>query len=325
MSEFANERASQPDQLRTETAPALPSPDPVDHTEQEVAKEPLAIRRIQKLRRKNSEAQPAEIATLLEQLFVRDFTLVGGAEAGVNHLIPGAIGAATRNSKVAGITRATSSIGVVQGISTYTQKTAQGVSTAAHVGSSQSIKTYLYGLALLHNLQVENADDAAERILGGDIHQLLRTLEQPIAHQPNQTGVSPLNVITAISQIGLRNPQMFLLVKSGEQLVRSGGSVVKSSKARKAFARQLIQQANETLGEIPTEFPPRLALFDEPEVDKAPETIEATPESDVSATSPEELERIASENTVSVKSARLAAKMFAKGSEKAGLFGFRKK
>lgn len=330
MTELDDERQRTPDQLWTETSspaarPHVGASGSNDARPATDAKEPLAIRRILKLRRKNPEGTPVEISDALDQLFIRDFTLVGGAEAGVNNLVPGAVTAATRNSKVAGLTRAATQIGAVQGISTYTQKTAQGVSTAAHVGSSQAIKTYLFAQALLHHLPVDNADDAAAQILGGDIHQLLTTLEQPIARQPHQSGASPLNVITAISQIGLRNPQMFLLVKSGEQLVRSGGSVVESSKARKEFAQQLIAQAKEVLGETPAAFPDRFIQVIEPEVDKAPENIEATPAEEVAATSAEELERIATQNSASVKGARLAAKMFAKGSEKTGLFGFGKK
>lgn len=63
---------------------------------------------------------------------------------------------------------------------------------------------------------MQDSDDAATKILDGDVHQLLRTLDQPIARKESQTGASVANVLSAVSAIGIRNPQMFLLVKSGE-------------------------------------------------------------------------------------------------------------
>lgn len=297
----------------------------------EPQQEPLAIRRIKKLRTRYPEASPAEIAERVEQAFVRDFMLLGGTEAGVTQMLPGAVHAAHRNSRVARLTSAAGQLGVVQSVANYTQKTAQGIGTAAKVGFSQSIKTYVYAAALLHGLEVTDSEDAATRVLGGGIHQLLRTLDQPIAYENNQPGVTPLNVLAAVAQIGARNPQMFLLVKSGEQLVRSGGSVMASSKAHREFAQQLIVQVREVLGDLPADFPARFALAPAPapapdlaataseelaaspasEVASTPaEEVRATPAQQVQATSAEELERLAQENTAAAKGAKMAAKAF---------------
>ncbi|MDO4917430.1 MAG: hypothetical protein Q3974_07425 [Rothia sp. (in: high G+C Gram-positive bacteria)] len=323
MTDFDDARAPLPDQARAES-PRTPQHQRSQEDPEEISKESLAVRRIKKLRLKNPEATPAEIANSLAQLFIRDFSLVGGAEAGVGNLIPGALNVATRNSKVAGLTRAAAQIGVVQGAATYTQKSAQGVATAAHVGSAQSIKTYIFALALLHRLPAHTAEQATEQVLVGDVHQLLHTMEQPIAHQPNQKGATPLNVISAISQIGLRNPQMFLLVKSGEQLVRSGGSILENTKARKEFAQQLVLQVRENLGAVPADFPAQFAQLEAPHIPQDPATVVATPPEQVAATSSEDLERIAQQNTAPAKGARLAARAFAKGAQRTGLFGFNK-
>ncbi|GGH61772.1 hypothetical protein [Rothia aerolata] len=303
------------DQDRTATAQ---SSNPSPEASPEETQEPLAIRRIRSLRRKFPEETPAQIAERIDQKFSRDFVLVGGAETGINHMIPGALNAATRNSRVANLTRAASQAGVVQNISAYTQKTAQGVSTAAHVGSSQSIKTYLFALALLHGRAPENADDAATEILGGDIHALLRTLDQPIAHEEGQSGVSPLNAIAAVAQIGARNPQMFLLVKSGEQLIRSGSSVMETTRARKEFAAALIKQAHEKLGELPADFPDdaRLAPEEEPQELAPEQASDIGSVEPVEATSAEELNSLAESNTASARGARFAAKAFMAGSKK---------
>lgn len=303
------------DQDRTVPAPR-PEPGPDESHEQ--AQEPLAVRRVRALRQRFPEESPAQIAARIDQKFSRDFVLVGGAETGINHMIPGAFNAATRNSRVANLTRAASQAGVVQNISNYTQKTADGVSTAAHVGSSQSIKAYLHALALLHGRAPASADAAATEILGGDIHALLGTLDQPIAREEGEKGVSPLNAIAAVAQIGARNPQMFLLVKSGEQLIRSGSSVMETTKARKEFAAQLIQQAHEKLGEFPQDFP---ASCPAPAEGAAPaDATDGTEDVDriepVEATSAEELERIATQNTASARGARFAAKAFVAGSKK---------
>lgn len=307
------------DQNRAATEPVAP---PLSESEEQAAQEPLAMRRIKKLRRSYPEANPAEIAEHLEKIFVRDFSLIGGAEAGVKNFIPGAVGAATRNSKIAGVTQAAGHLGLINGVSTYTQKAAQGIGATAHVGFSQSIKTFIYSLALLQGLEVKDAEDATTRVLGADVHQLILTMNQPISYAENQPDASPMNVVAAISSIGMRNPQMLLLVKSGEQLVKSGGSMMASSKAHKEFAQQIITQVRENLGEAPAEFPADFAAIEIedslPAPDAAPVEVAATPAEQVAATSEEEIQRMAAEETsVSVKGAKLAAKAFT------GLFGRR--
>lgn len=308
------------DQNRAASEPVAPQ---LSEPEEQAAQEPLAVRRIKKLRRSYPEATPAEIAEHLEKIFVRDFTLIGGAEVGVKNFIPGAVGAATRNSKIAGATQAASYLGIINGISTYTQKAAQGVGTTAHVGFSQSIKTFIYASALLQGLDVKDAEDATTRVLSADVHQLILTINQPISYTDNQPGAAPMNVVAAISSIGVRNPQMLLLVKSGEQLIKSGGSVMASSKAHKEFAQQIITQVRENLGAVPAEFPTDFAEIRDvpdslPQPDEAPRPVQATPAEQVAATSEEEIQRMAAEdNSMSVKGAKLAAKAFT------GLFGRR--
>lgn len=303
------------------------------HSEQaaaEEAKEPLAVRRIKKLRKNYPEASPAELAEQVEKIFVRDFTWIGGTESGVKSVLPGAFTAATSRGKLAAATQAAGHLGLMQGVSNYAQKAARGVETSAHVGFSQSIKTYAHAFALLAGREVGDAEDATTQILGADVHQLLLTMNQPIAYEEGQRGASPVNVVAAISTIGMRNPQILLLVKSGEQLVKSGGSVMTSAKAHREFAQQIISLVRSNVGDFPQEFPAEFALPAEGErvesgtpVATDAAEIEATDAREVEATSAEELDRIAAQNTYQVQGAKLAAKAFLKGSEKFKAWGRR--
>lgn len=106
--------------------------------------------------------------------------------------------------------------------------------------------------------------------------------------------------------------------------MRSGGSALDTSKARKEFAQQLARQINQNLGPVPAEFPEQfrnIPVQEGVDPDAPLEPIEATPAEQVRATSPEELEHIAQSNKASAKGARFAARAFMKGAAKARQFG----
>ncbi|MGV3016210.1 hypothetical protein [Rothia sp. 88186D007BW] len=212
---------------------------------------PLALRRLRKLRARHPHATPAELAERLGGIFVRDFTLVGSAQAGAQELTPNVLGSVTRNRRIAGLTQAAAHLGAVQqGMASYSRAAHHGITTTAHVGSAQAIKTYLHGMALLYGLQVESNDEAAAAVLGQDVNELLTQVE----NIPN-TGVrqgQQMNILGAVAAIGLRNPQTLLLVKAGEQLVKAGGAVFASQKMRRDFAQQIIAQVEQNLGAAPS-------------------------------------------------------------------------
>lgn len=101
----------QPDQLRAPENTATETTTPAETTE---PPEAVAARRILKLRRRHPEETPAQLTERLKQRFIQDFSLVGGAEVGATHLVPGTVATATRNPKIAGATRAAAQLGVVQ-------------------------------------------------------------------------------------------------------------------------------------------------------------------------------------------------------------------
>ena len=180
---------------------------------------PLAVRRLRKLRTRYPEATPADLAERLGGIFVRDFTLVGSAQAGAQELTPNVLGSVTRNRRVAGLTQAAAHLGAVQqGMATYSRAANKGINTTAHVGSAQAVKTYLHGMALLHGLQVEGSDEAATAILGAEVNDILTQMQEA----PRGGGTTQqMNILGAVAAIGLRNPQTLLLVKAGEQLVKA--------------------------------------------------------------------------------------------------------
>lgn len=214
---------------------------------------PLAVRRLRKLRTRYPEATPADLAERLGGIFVRDFTLVGSAQAGAQELTPNVLGSVTRNRRVAGLTQAAAHLGAVQqGMATYSRAANKGINTTAHVGSAQAVKTYLHGMALLHGLQVEGSDEAATAILGAEVNDILTQMQEA----PRGGGTTQqMNILGAVAAIGLRNPQTLLLVKAGEQLVKAGGAVFASQKMRRDFAQQLIAQVDQNLGAAPDQLP----------------------------------------------------------------------
>lgn len=214
---------------------------------------PLAVRRLRKLRTRYPEATPADLAERLGGIFVRDFTLVGSAQAGAQELTPNVLGSVTRNRRVAGLTQAAAHLGAVQqGMATYSRAANKGINTTAHVGSAQAVKTYLHGMALLHGLQVEGSDEAATAILGAEVNDILTQMQEA----PRGGGTTQqMNILGAVAAIGLRNPQTLLLVKAGEQLVKAGGAVFASQKMRRDFAQQIIAQVNQNLGAAPGQLP----------------------------------------------------------------------
>ena len=214
---------------------------------------PLAVRRLRKLRTRYPEATPADLAERLGGIFVRDFTLVGSAQAGAQELTPDVLGSVTRNRRVAGLTQAAAHLGAVQqGIATYSRAANKGITTTAHVGSAQAVKTYLHGMALLHGLQVESSDEAATAILGAEVNDILTQMQEA----PRGGGATQqVNILGAVAAIGLRNPQTLLLVKAGEQLVKAGGAVFASQKMRRDFAQQIIAQVDQNLGAAPGQLP----------------------------------------------------------------------
>lgn len=214
---------------------------------------PLAVRRLRKLRTHYPEATPADLAERLGGIFVRDFTLVGSAQAGAQELTPNVLGSVTRNRRVAGLTQAAAHLGAVQqGMATYSRAANKGINTTAHVGSAQAVKTYLHGMALLHGLQVEGSDEAATAILGAEVNDILTQMQEA----PRGGGVTQqMNILGAVAAIGLRNPQTLLLVKAGEQIVKAGGAVFASQKMRRDFAQQIIAQVDQNLGAAPNQLP----------------------------------------------------------------------
>lgn len=214
---------------------------------------PLAVRRLRKLRTRYPEATPADLAERLGGIFVRDFTLVGSAQAGAQELTPNVLGSVTRNRRVAGLTQAAAHLGAVQqGMATYSRAANKGINTTAHVGSAQAVKTYLHGMALLHGLQVESSDEAATAILGAEVNDILTQMQEA----PRGGGTTQqMNILGAVAAIGLRNPQTLLLVKAGEQLVKAGGAVFASQKMRRDFAQQIIAQVDQNLGAAPDQLP----------------------------------------------------------------------
>lgn len=215
--------------------------------------QPLAIRRLKKLRLKHPYDTPQQLLSRVSALFIRDFTLVGGVSAGAEQFTPGAVGRLTRNPKIALATRAASHLGSAgQKIAGAGLSAQQGVNTAAHVGSAQAIKTYVHALALLHGRQVADAEDAAEQLLGGGVNDLLAALDAPRQSTPQDQSFSLLG---AIGVFAARNPQAFLLIKAGEQLAKTGSAVLTNSKERKLFAASLVEQLAEQLGEPPADFP----------------------------------------------------------------------
>lgn len=220
------------------------------------AHQPLAVRRIRKLRASAPEARPADIAQQLERLFLRDFTLVGGAQAGASEFTPNAVGRLTRNRTIATATLAASHLGSAgQKIANVNQSARQGVGTAAQVGSAQAVKTYVHAMALLAGKNYTSSDEAAQEVLGGDVHELLATLDRSLAQsQTHPQANSKVNIFGAAGVIAARNPKTFLLVKAGEQIARTGSAIMTTTRVRKEFATQLIEQIKHNLGELPTEF-----------------------------------------------------------------------
>lgn len=220
--------------------------------------EPLAVRRLKKLREKHPQETPAQLRERVSAVFMRDFTLVGGVSAGAEQFTPGAVGRLTRNPKIALATQAATHLGSAgQKIAGAGQSAQKGVNTAAHVGSAQAIKTYVHALALLHGRQVEGAEDAAEQLLGGGVNDLLAALDSSRAERPKD---SSFNLLGAVGVFAARNPQAFLLIKAGEQVAKTGTAVLANAKERKLFAAQLIEQLAEQLGEPPAEFTEQFEL-----------------------------------------------------------------
>ena len=232
---------------------------PADSSPEQV---PLAVRRLRKLRARYPEATPATLAERLGGIFVRDFTLVGSAQAGAQELTPNVLGSVTRNRRVAGLTQAAAHLGAVQqGMATYSRAANKGITTTAHVGSAQAVKTYLHGMALIYGLKVESSDEAAAAVLGQDVNELLTQVENIPSTGARQG--QQMNILGAVAAIGLRNPQTLLLVKAGEQLVKAGGAVFASQKVRRDFAQQLIAQVGQNLGDAPGQLPAStLAVLD---------------------------------------------------------------
>ncbi|WP_421083698.1 hypothetical protein [Rothia nasimurium] len=223
---------------------------PADSSPEQV---PLAVRRLRKLQARSPEATPADLAERLGGIFIRDFTLVGSAQAGATELTPDLVGTVTRNRRIAGITQAATHLGAVQqGIATYNRAATTGINTTAHVGSAQAVKTYLHGIALIYGIPAATSDDAAAAVLGADVNDLLAHLNTA---RPETTRGQQMNILGAVAAIGLRNPQTLLLVKAGEQLVKAGGAVLASQKVRRDFARQLIDQVQQNLGAAPSQLP----------------------------------------------------------------------
>lgn len=277
---------------------------------------PLAVRRLRKLYTQNPQATPTELVQQLGNTFVRDFTLVGSAQAGVQELTPNLLGTVTRNRRVAGLTQAAAHLGALkEGAATYTRAAHEGIRTTGQVGSSHTIKTYLHGVALLYGIPVGSSDEAATAVLGTDVKDLLAhidTLQEPTGAKQSQ-----VNVLGAVAAIGLRNPQTLLLVTAGEQLVKAGGAVLAHQNLRKDFAQQLIAQVQQTLGQAPNEL--------------SAETLELIRYEDPAAQPPEELgpvepvrpsteQELAEASGISARGARFAARAFVKASA-----GFRSK
>lgn len=221
--------------------------------------QPLAVRRLKKLREKHPQETPAQLRERVSALFMRDFTLVGGVSTGAEQFTPGAVGRLTRNPKIALATQAATHLGSAgQKIAGAGQSAQKGVNTAAHVGSAQAIKTYVHALALLHGRQVSDAEDAAEQLLGGGVNDLLAALDGSRAERPQE---SSFNLLGAVSVFAARNPQAFLLIKAGEQVAKTGTVVLANAKERKLFAAQLVDQLAEQLGEPPSEFTEQFELM----------------------------------------------------------------
>ncbi|QRZ61862.1 hypothetical protein [Rothia sp. ZJ932] len=248
------EHPTSPDDSVADTPRPVPETPATGESDQEV-REPLAVRRIRKIRAQSPQATPAQVIERLGKVFTRDFTLVGGAEAGATEFTPNAVGRLTRNPKVATATRAASHLGAAgQKIANVNQATRQGVGTAAQVGSAQAVKAYVHGVALLYGLNPSSSDEAASQVLGRDVHELLASLDEAMA-QANVPGSNKTNIFGAAGVIASRNPKTFLLVKAGEQLARTGSAIATSARVRREFTGQLIEQVRHNLGESPAFFP----------------------------------------------------------------------
>lgn len=276
----------------------------------------LSLRRLRKLYARNPLATPAELIQHLGNMFVRDFTLVGSAQAGAQELTPNLLGTVSRHQRVAGLTQAAAHLGALkEGTTTYTRAASQGIRTTGQVGSSQAIKTYLHGVALIYGIPVANSDEAAQAVLGTDVKDLLAHIET--SQEPAGAKQSQINVLGAVAAIGLRNPQTLLLVTAGEQLIKAGGAVLANQNVRKDFAQQLIAQVEQTLGQAPAQF--------------SHETLELIGGQDPTAQPPEEVgpvepvrpsteQELAEASGISARGARFAARAFVKASA-----GFRSK
>lgn len=269
---------------------------------------PLAVRRLRKLYVRNPLATPAELAQQLGSIFVRDFTLVGSAQAGAQELTPNLLGTVTRNQRVAGLTQAAAHLGALkEGAATYTRAASEGIRTTGQVGSSQAIKTYLHGVALLYGIPVTSSDEAATAVLGTDVKDLLAHIET--SQEPAGAKQSQVNVLGAVAAIGLRNPQTLLLVTAGEQLIKAGGAVLANQNVRKDFAQQLIAQVEQTLGQTPNELSAEtleLIRCEDP-ADQPPEEI-----APVEQVRPSTEQELAEASGVSARGARFAARAFVK-------------
>lgn len=216
-----------------------------------------ALRRLSKLAAQDPQASPQDLLDKLAASFVRDFALVGGAQAGVQEFTPNLLGTVTRNPKVASITQAASHLGAIQGTASYQQAANQGIAKTAQVSSALSIKNYLQAVALVYGLEAQDGDRAAQQILGQEVSQLLAALEagQLADQAPSAGKTQQMNILGAITALGVRNPKTMLLVKAGEQLAKAGGAVLNQQKARRAFAQQLVEQVRLNLGEPPAQLP----------------------------------------------------------------------
>lgn len=222
---------------------------------------PLVLGMVKKMREKHPHESPAQIAKRLEQQYLRDVT-VGGGAIGASAFIPG--------------------IGTV---------TSLGLSALAVGGYLERTAIYAQAVAELHGVHAQNPEAARTMVmaimLGEDGSNLMNTI---LAQSTKASGVGNKwglmmgkqdNKIFSVERT-IRNMfvKRFLARQSGVILGRAlpfGVGAVVGGGANLALGRVVIKSANSAFGPAPATFPAELQLDRAPkfeEQDGAPKNSE---------------------------------------------------
>ncbi|GGH61796.1 hypothetical protein GCM10007359_11340 [Rothia aerolata] len=207
---------------------------------------PLVLSMVKKMREKYPNDTPAQIAKRLEQQYLRDVT-VGGGAIGASAFVPG-IGTAT----------------------------SVGLSALAVGGYLERTAIYAQAVAELHGVHVENPEAARTMVmgimLGEDGSVLMNSL---LAQSSKASGIS--NKWGLMMGKDQKNGKMFsvertirnmfikrfLTRQSGALLGRAlpfGIGAVVGGGANLALGKKVIESANEAFGPAPAIFPDSLSL-----------------------------------------------------------------